>query len=67
MIVYASLCLSLPCLFACLLLGVVAVVIAVLVLVVVVALPFVVVWISSGQEPRLQVLDILKHFHIIHC
>ncbi len=67
MLVYASLRLSLPCLFACLLPVVVTVVMVVLVLVVVVALPSVVVLISSGQEPRLQVLDILKHFCIIHC
>ena len=71
MLVYASLCSSLSCLFgclfACLLLVVVAVVMVALVLVFVVDLAFVVVPILSGQEPGLQVLDIPKHFYIIHC
>ena len=67
MLVYASSCLSLPCLFSCLLLVAVAVVMLVLVLVVIVALPFVVVLISSGQESGLQVLDILRNFYISHC
>ena len=75
MLVHACLCLSMPpyarfchvCLFACLLLVVVDVVMVVLVLAFLVVLAFVVVLISSGQEPRLEVLDIPKHFCIIHC
>ena len=49
------------------LLAAVAVVMVVLVLIVVVALHFVVVMISSGQEPKLPDLDILKHYaHVEH-